>query len=143
MRELRQLSPHFHEKEFVYRTPEGELIAPSMDISFVQVLENLRQYLSLRLDTTVEGGYNGGWRSAAHEQGGGRKSQHCSGLAADLYSPSLDLQSLYRKVREFNDLDLGTFKGVGVYPQNNFLHLDTRRGEPVSWVRCDGEYFYL
>ena len=143
MRDLRELSKNFHEREFVYRVrTEGDrLIAPIMDMEFMAALQQFRDYLGKTINTTVLNGFNGGWRAPQHETY--KLSQHCIGKAADVFCPDLDLQDLYNAVLDFNvKPGFYRFRGVGVYPQNSFLHLDVR-ATPAKWMRCDGKYFSL
>ena len=32
--------------------------------------------------------------------------------------------------------------GVGIYPADNFIHVDVGRGAPLRWVRVGGVYTY-
>lgn len=78
-----------------------------------------------------------------HAQGGGfrcramnskiktasRNSQHCLGLATDIYSPDLNIRQLYLYAKEFTE-----FTGLGFYPHRNFIHVDSRKSAAVCWT---------
>ncbi len=111
----------------------------------VEKLQALRTYIGLPLRVTS------GFRCKKHNKtvGGSVTSQHILGLATDITCASLSAQELITKVVEFDtrtldalDLvsDLGNFvfSGIGFYPDQNFIHLDSRAGEQHKWTTIDG-----
>lgn len=73
---------------------------------------------------------NSGYRCNKHnkEVGGVKNSYHLLGKAADIHVPGICLVELVKIVKEFG------FKGIGFYPERNFLHLDIRpTTQPVYW----------
>jgi len=75
------------------------------------------------------------WRSpeknvAVGGQGG---SQHLKGNAGDVIFPGKTLEEVYQAAREVG------FKGIGLYPEENFIHVDVRE-KPGTWARIQGVY---
>ena len=109
------------------------------DCGRVRVDEKLAQGLQKLRDKTdrpiiVTSGY----RCKEHNRavGGSENSLHLTGQAADITCPGMTLLRLYFEaigVPEFAD------GGCGLYPQNNFIHVDTR-GKRARWGRLDGRY---
>jgi len=75
------------------------------------------------------------WRSPEKniQAGGKDKSQHLDGNAADVVFPGKPLEEVYQAAREVG------FKGIGLYPEQNFIHVDTRQ-KPGTWARIHGVY---
>lgn len=69
--------------------------------------------------------------------GGARSSLHVPGEAADVVVAGLT-------VREMYDLAVRVplFGGIGVYPENGFIHVDVRRAR-ARWARVGGQYVGL
>lgn len=61
------------------------------------------------------------------EVGGVKSSYHLLGMAADIYVPGISLTSLLKFAEEIG------FKGIGSYPERNFLHLDIRPTRQARW----------
>lgn len=81
-----------------------------------------------------------GFRCDAHNRqvGGSENSQHKLGRAGDSVIAGITLEERYayyqtRWPRRY---------GIGVYPSDNMLHLDTRTNGPARWVE-EGEDFNL
>ena len=66
--------------------------------------------------------------------GGASDSLHLEGKAADIYVRGYTAVQLYRLVSE-----IPAFTGIGVYPQNNFVHVDLRK-TPNQWGYLSGKY---
>lgn len=62
-------------------------------------------------------------------EGAARESLHLTGQAADIYIPGIAPATLGRMALMFNN---GVKGGVGFYPNNGFVHVDTGRAR--SWV---------
>lgn len=148
-----KLTPHFSDEEFKYSHPQFRGINPVMDMDFLHLLEAFRQWLGLPLIVTP----NGGYRPEAFNNN--PHSMHILGRAADIYCPKLELGELMRKAAAFqwvepwrqvngevvavpDLLHLRRFGGIGLYPQNHFLHVDNRESV-TTWVRIGGDYLYF
>lgn len=62
--------------------------------------------------------------------GGAEKSQHLYGRAVDIVIRGLhpvEMETLAEKVTKFRQ------GGIGVYPNNGFLHVDVRHDGPARW----------
>ncbi len=67
--------------------------------------------------------------------GGTKRSIHALGKAAHIQIEGVSLGDLYKYVK-----DLSEIRGIGVYPKEDFLHVDTRTGERVEWVKEGDSY---
>lgn len=116
-----QLSKDFYEWEFAcrcgcgYATPNPRL---------VWGLQRLRDIIGEPLNI------NSGCRCAEHNRrvGGSVNSQHLTGKAADVWA-DIPLMQLYRAALLVPEFQTG---GIGVYPEENFLHVDVR-GTEAQW----------
>lgn len=70
-----------------------------------------------------------GYRCPAYnrEVGGVKGSYHLLGMAADIYVPKISLNRLLEITEEIG------FKGIGFYPEQNFLHVDVRPTRKARW----------
>jgi uncharacterized protein YcbK (DUF882 family) len=81
-----------------------------------------------------------GCRCAAHNKtvGGKEPSQHVFGTAADIHISGLTVLETYALVSVVRG-----FIGIGIYPQDGFVHVDVRTGPVATWSKWDGEYHSL
>jgi hypothetical protein len=75
------------------------------------------------------------YRDPEHNQkvGGAKDSWHVKGGAADVTFPGKTLEEMYKAA-----VDSG-FLGIGIYPDNNFVHVDVR-SKAGTWARIKGAY---
>jgi uncharacterized protein YcbK (DUF882 family) len=117
------LSKNFSRAEFRCRHCGAEGIQPVL----VQALQDLRDQIGRGIVV------NSGYRCPAHPveaakaQGPG---VHSRGIAADIRAPGLSLRALHDAALRIPAFAGG---GIGVYPQGNFIHVDTRSG-PARWA---------
>lgn len=107
---------HFCENEFRCKCGKCDgSVHPPMSQDLLNKLNILREACGVPLHV------NCGYRCPEHNKavGGVENSQHCLGLAADI-SSSLPLATLKTYAEQCD------FGGIGYYPEENFLHLDTR-----------------
>lgn len=95
-------------------------------------LEDLRELVGRPIKV------NSGYRCAEHNKkiGGSKNSQHVQGTAADLAVPAgMTLADFYKAADRI-------FKtgGVGVYPSENFIHVDVRPTRARWSQLADGSY---
>lgn len=119
---MKMLTPNFSVDEFSC-THCGICRA---EMSFVRLVQQLRDELQRPLVVTS------GFRCAAHPveraKPPGTFSAHTYGIAADIYCPDISLEALFRTV-----LGQPLFKGIGVSPWQNFIHIDAR-SKPARWA---------
>ena len=96
-----------------------------MKDEFIALLQEFRDFLGTPIVITS------GYRCKKHPVEASKKpgsiARHTLGVAADITCPSMSLEQLYSKVKEF-----GRFQGIGVSPHRNFIHCDQREA-PASW----------
>ena len=123
-----RLSKNFTPREF--RCPDCGRVR--VEEKLVQGLQKLRDKTDRPIIVTS------GYRCNEHnrEVGGSENSLPLTGQAADITCAGMSLLRLYFEaigVPEFQD------GGVGLYSQNNFIHVDVR-GKRARWGRLDGKY---
>jgi uncharacterized protein YcbK (DUF882 family) len=69
--------------------------------------------------------------------GGHGNSMHLFGKAHDIYCRDMPLIKLYRLAL---DVPAFYFGGIGIYPDEGFIHVDNRQGKPGRWSRINGYY---
>ena len=105
--------------------------AVKADEKLIQGIQKLRDKIDMPIIFTS------GYRCEAHNKavGGATNSLHLTGQAADITCEMSLLRFYFEAigVPEFQD------GGVGLYPDNNMIHVDTR-GKRARWGRLDGKY---
>ncbi len=66
---------------------------------------------------------------------GSKKSFHAKGKAANISGAGIPLTDLFKAAEHIQE-----FKGIGFYPEENFIHVDTRDGEREEWIKEKGSY---
>jgi len=99
-----------------------------VDGVLVASLQRMRDFMGESIYITS------GFRCSVYNRlcGGVKRSQHVSGKAADIWAADMDGLFLAAKVEFING-------GIGIYPDANFIHVDTR-GTKARWGRVNGEY---
>jgi hypothetical protein len=121
------LSLHFSRYEFV--CPHcGALI---LDPELVPALEEYRALAGGR-PMNIHDGYRCPEHNAA--VGGVPHSEHELGAAADLTITGLKLKQMLAYA-----LSVPAFGGIGIYPDQGFIHVDVRP-RLARWARLGGEY---
>lgn len=119
---MKMLSEHFSAEEMAC-THCGTC---RMEPGFVKLLQKLRDAVTRPIQV------NSGFRCAAHpverSKPPGTFSAHTYGIAADITCPGLSLELLWRAV-----VQEPAFKGLGVAPWQNYIHLDTR-SKTARWA---------
>jgi len=106
-----------------------------VDMRLVDALQELRDLAGVPVRV------NSGFRCAKHnrEVGGARRSRHLLGEAADIVVKGLTPERMYRLAEQVEAFRNG---GIGLYPQQGFIHVDVRGGR-ARWARLDGKYVAL
>ena len=125
-----RLTEHFTSEEFACHCGCGaDHVLPSL----IDALEDLRLAVGERPIKIISG-----VRCVAHNSkvGGTCNSMHLIGRAADIRVADYSLADLYRSATTVREIFHG---GIGIYPLENFLHVDTRQRR-ARWGYLGGEY---
>lgn len=114
-------SKNFKVREFKCKGTDDVLI----DHELLTYLQTIRNHFGKPLVITSA------YRTPSHNKtvGGTSTSQHLKGKACDFYISGVDEQEIYN----YCDKLIGNNGGVGLYPNRNFIHIDTR-GTKARWV---------
>jgi len=110
-----KLSKHFYRVEFKCRC--GKCDFDTVDAGLIEVLEIVREtYGEVRI--------NSGARCEAHNKavGGGSRSQHLYGKAADIVVDDVSAKVIY----DFLDREYPDTFGIGLYKNPARVHIDVR-----------------
>jgi len=118
----KELGSYFKRSEFACKCGCG---FDTVDTTLLHVLEYVRGAVRSPIIVTS------GCRCLAHNTaiGGSRGSKHMQGRAADIKCPDVLFETLKAKVDHFME----GWGGVGYYPNQGFIHIDTRSGPPARW----------
>ena len=125
----KRLTKSFTEEEF--ECPCCGKVKIAMEL--VELLQQLRDVIKEPIIVTS------GYRCQQYNESvnGFVRSPHLEGLAADIYCKGMDIYKLAGRA------DL-IFSRVGIYPDNNFIHVDIVPPHPSKfWVRRNGKYKYF
>lgn len=122
------LSKHFSKAEF--KCPCCNKVVVSSQL--IEALEKMRTLIDKPIKVVS------GYRCPAHNAGvgGTLNSRHVLGQAADIRIDGMDVWRIYALAEQIRTFQLG---GIGVYPQQNFVHVDVRT-QRARWGQWDGRY---
>lgn len=124
-----QLTEHFNLREFQCKCGCQQV---KIGHDLVMALEQLRRKMGVPI--TVVSPYRCPTYNA--KVGGAKDSFHIQGRAVDI-TAKVDLNTICKAAKEIG------FKGIGKYPNQNFIHLDNREQE-CYWVKYRGrDYRYM
>ena len=117
-----ELGSYFKRSEFACKCGCG---FDTVDTTLLHVLEYVRGAVKSPIIITS------GCRCPEHNAkiGGSKGSKHMQGRAADIKCPDVMFETLKAKVDHFME----GWGGVGYYPNQGFIHIDTRSGPPARW----------
>lgn len=127
------LSDHFNHKDFACQCPDcrGEY---KIHLGLVGALELIGEHF--RKKVRVVSAY---WCESFHEKHKQtKKSSHLKGKAAHIKIDGVTTQELYKFAETIPEL-----RGMIFYPNADFIHVDTREGEPQRFVKEGSEYVLL
>lgn len=127
------LSEHFNHRDFSCGCPEckGEY---KIHLGLVGILEQIGSHF--RKKVRILSAY---WCDAYHEKlDKPRKSFHTKGKAAHIKLDGVSLQDIFKYAETIPEL-----KGIGLYPKEDFVHIDTRQDNPAKWVKEGNSYVSL
>jgi len=119
------LSPHFNHKDFACHCPEckGEY---RIHLGLVGALEMISDHF--RKNVRIVSGF---WCDAYHETlSRHKRSFHNRGKAVHFWVENVPLPEVFKFAETLPEL-----RGLGFYPKENFIHADTRPGDPVRYVK--------
>lgn len=127
------LSENFNHKDFACRCSEckGEY---RIHLGLVGILEAIASHFSKR--PKILSAY---WCDAFHEKKKKeRRSYHAMGKAVHVSIEGVSLPLLFKFAETISET-----RGLGFYPEEGFIHLDTRSKDPAKWVKEGGSYLPL
>ena len=126
---MRKISEHFLRSEFQCKCGCGYDTA---DSELVLMLESIRAHFGQPITITSA------CRCPSHNErvGGSANSQHLYGRAADIVIRDHTVEQMYKLADSVN---LFRFGGIGVYPDDRFIHVDVRTHR-ARWARMGGTY---
>lgn len=127
------LSEHFNNKDFACRCSECAA-EYKIHLGLVGALEQIGSYYRKRVD--IVSAY---WCDAFHEKLNKQKrSFHTKGKAVHIKVEGVAPQELFKFCETIPEL-----KGLVFYPKEEFIHVDTRPGEPAKLVKEGNDYHAL
>jgi uncharacterized protein YcbK (DUF882 family) len=127
------LSDHFNHKDFACKCPECKG-AYKIHLGLVGALEQIAEHFKKRVKVL-----NAFWCEAHSEKlNRPRLSFHAKGKAAHIAIDGIPLPELFKFAEMVPELH-----GVGFYPAENVVHVDTRPGDPVRFVKEGSDYHPL
>ncbi|MDI6732026.1 MAG: D-Ala-D-Ala carboxypeptidase family metallohydrolase [Candidatus Margulisbacteria bacterium] len=128
------LSEHWSNKEFACRCPEckGEY---KVHLGLIGALEMIGGHFRKKIKLL-----SAFWCDAYYEKlnRSGRRSFHTMGKAVHIAVDGVSSQELFKFCETVPEL-----RGIIFYPKENFIHIDTRPGEPVRLVKEGNDYLPL
>lgn len=126
------LSESFNNKDFTCKCPkcrgDGEY---KIHLGLIGALEMIVSHfrktpkilLGFRCEDTTD------------KMSGAKRSIHNMGKAAHIAIEGVPMAELYNFAK-----DIPEVRGLGIYPKDGFIHVDTRAGDKVEWVKEGDSY---
>jgi hypothetical protein len=127
------LSEHFNHKDFACPCPEckGEY---RIHLGLVGALEQIGGHFRKRV--RIASAY---WCDAYYEKlNKSKRSFHTMGKAVHITMDGVSPQELFKYAESIPELRV-----IGFYPKENWIHIDTRPGDPVRFVKEGNDYLPL
>lgn len=121
---MSKLSTNFSSEEFTCNCGCGSSFTEKR---LIDALQELRDLVNCKI--RILSGYRCIRNNS--EAGGGKNSQHLYGKAADIVIEGLTVAQMYEAAIQIEAIYNG---GIGVYPDNGFIHVDVRDGK-ARWAR--------
>ncbi len=126
----RMLSAHFSEAEIACKCCKRVYVTPEL----LSALEEFRNIVGKPVTITTGGVYRCVKQNAL--DGGTQNSYHLAGKAADITVAGMTMKAMYEAALKIPAFENG---GIGLYPFNNFLHLDV--GIKRRWARIKNKKY--
>ena len=136
------LSNNFSKWEFACKCGCG---FDQIDPELVRQVQIFRNMLWLTTGREISITVTCGCRCEKHnaEVGGTMHSYHMAGMAVDITFKHVPFLAAGRIVYLANQLGVMKVRGIGAYPDMNFLHLDIRsQNYPSTWIYENSSYRY-
>lgn len=126
------LSEHFNHKDFICHCAECGGEEYKIHLGLVGALEMLAEHFQKPVKIL-----SGFWCEAYNEKLKREKiSFHCKGKAAHIQVEGVPLAEVFKFAETIPELH-----GLGLYPKENFIHVDTRPADKKdAWVK-EGEHY--
>ncbi len=126
------LSENFNHKDFACRCQNckgaGEY---KIHLGLVGVLEMIAVHFNRK--PTILSAYR--CEDSAEKATGTKRSLHALGKAVHIAVEGVSIPELYRYLKDIQEIG-----GIGVHPRENSIHIDTRPGDRVEWVKEGDSY---
>ena len=128
------LSEHFNNKDFACRCPacKGEY---RVHLGLVGALEQIGGHFRKRVRIQSAFWCDDFWEKLKRSS---KKSFHTKGKAAHITMDGVSPQDLFKYAETIPEL-----RGMVFYPKENYIHIDTRPGDPVRLVKEGSDYLPL
>ena len=127
------LSEHYNDRDFACHCPEckGKY---RVHLGLVGALEQIGGHF--RKKVRIVSGY---WCDLYHEKlNKTKRSFHTKGKAAHITMDGVAPQELFKYAETIPEL-----RGIGFYPNEKWIHIDTRPGDPARFVKEGNDYLPL
>lgn len=129
------LSEHFNHQDFKCRCRAcGGKSEYKIHLGLVGILEEL--WSKINKPISVKQGYR--CEEENEKVKADKRSFHLKGKAAHIYVSGMNLQELYKYVKEIEGI-----QGIGLNFKENYIHIDTRDTNPMEWVKEGDKYIPL
>ena len=126
------LSEHYNKKDFICKCSDCKGEEYRIHLGLVGALEFMGAYF--KKIPQVLAGF---WCEEYNEKvNGGRKSSHIQGKAVHFRIEGIPLNEVFKYV----EANLPEAKGIGYYPDDNFIHIDSRKTQRELWVKEKDKY---
>lgn len=121
------LSEHFNHKDFVCRCNYCRQEGFKIHLGLVGVLERIADHFNKKINI-VSAFWCDDYYSTLKKE---RRSYHTMGKAVHINIEEVPLPEIFKYAETISDLD-----GIGLYPKEGFIHLDTRPKEKRAlWIK--------
>ncbi len=125
------LSEHFSSKDFICNCPDCRGREYRIHLGLVGALEAI--YENFKKPIKIVKGY---WCDDYNEKNNsGKKSTHNQGKAVHIAIEGVPPAEIIKFAETLPEL-----RGIGYYPEDGSVHLDTRRDDRVEWIKERGSY---
>lgn len=140
-----QLARNFNISEFACKCDCG---FDEIDPILVVQIQRFRDLLWISTGVEIPIKVTSGCRCEKHNAdiGGASHSSHLAGMAADIVFSRVPVLAGGQIVQLANEFGVMKVGGIGVYPDQNFMHLDISprlgNGGAPAWIKRNGVYRY-
>ncbi|MBU0573488.1 MAG: DUF882 domain-containing protein [Candidatus Margulisiibacteriota bacterium] len=130
------LSEHFNNKDFICKCQACKGKEYKIHLGLVGALEQLGAHFKRKVEV-LSGFWCEEYNEALKKE---RRSYHCLGKAAHVRIAGVPLNDIFN----FIEQNMPEIHGLGLYPKEGFIHVDTRPVEKKdAWVKEGNNYIHL